>query len=135
MGFVDAQGASNQSAGTYFVNGSGSGIMSSNSATEDEAYFLSVPVTGDFQLTTRLTAVSASNTATQAGLMVRESPDHRALALWFGLTAAGSSEPERRARLSATESGESDGIDYALPPGVLSFAAATAAGLEAPTTV
>jgi regulation of enolase protein 1 (concanavalin A-like superfamily) len=122
VGFVDAQGASTQSAGTYVVNGSGSGIMNSNSATEDEAHFLSVPVTGDFQLTTRLTAVSASNTAAQAGLMVRESTNYRARAVWFGLTAAGSSTPEWRARLSATESGEGYGIDYVLPPGVLSFA-------------
>jgi len=122
VGFVDAQGWSTQSSGTYVVTGSGTGIMTSNSATEDEAHFLSVPVTGDFTITTRLASISAANTTAQAGIMLRESTNYRARAVWMGLSAVASSNLEWRARRSATESGEGNGIDYTLAPGVLNFA-------------
>ena len=120
VGFVDAQGYSAQSGGTYVITGSGNGIMSAASYVEDEAHFLNVPVTGDFTFTTRLT--SLPQTSAQAGIMVRESTNYRARAVWFGLTGAASSRAEWRARFSATESGEGSGIDYSLPPGVLNFA-------------
>jgi regulation of enolase protein 1 (concanavalin A-like superfamily)/plastocyanin len=122
VGFVDAQGWTTESGGIYTVTASGAGIMNSVSSLEDEGHFLSLPVTGDFTVTTRLTGLSTATA--QAGLLVRESVNYRARALSFCLTGltATNSTAEWRGRYSATESGEGSGIDYALPPGVLNFA-------------
>lgn len=120
VGFVDAQGWTTESAGTYTVTASGAGIMNNVSSLEDEGHFLSLPVTGDFTITTRLAALST--TGAQAGLMVRESVNYRSRALSFCLTGATNSTAEWRGRYSATESGEGSGIDYSLLPGVLNFA-------------
>jgi regulation of enolase protein 1 (concanavalin A-like superfamily)/plastocyanin len=120
VGYVNEQGYSTSSSGTYVITASGSGIMPTAASTEDEAHFLMVPVVGDFTFTTRLTALSL--TGAHAGIMVREGVNYRARAAWFGLNGNASSSIEWRARLSATESGEGFGVDYSLPPGVLNFA-------------
>lgn len=122
VGFVDAQGWTTQNSGIYTVTASGAGIMNNVSSLEDEGHFLSLPVTGDFTITTRLNSLSTASA--QAGLMVRESVNYRARALSFCLTGltATSTAAEWRGRYSATESGEGSGIDYTLPPGVLNFA-------------
>jgi regulation of enolase protein 1 (concanavalin A-like superfamily) len=123
VGYVDAQGWSTESAGTYTVTASGAGtFVNASSGNEDECHFLSLPVAGDFTFTTRLTTLSTASA--QAGIMVRESGNYRARMLSFCLTGltSSSSVPEWRGRFSATESGEGFGIDYTLPPGVLNFA-------------
>lgn len=122
LGFVNEPGGVTQSGDTYAITASGNGIMPALSSTEDEGHFLSAPASGDFTLTARLTGIEGGATSAQAGLMVRDSINRRGRALFFGTNGSGSSAIEYRARLSATTSGEGSGIDYTLPPGVLTFA-------------
>ncbi|RFC48369.1 MAG: Calx-beta domain-containing protein/PKD domain-containing protein [Verrucomicrobia bacterium] len=120
VGFLDPQGFSTSNAGVFVVSGAGTGFLPSATSTEDEGHFLSVPVVGDFTVTARVTAISTSTA--QAGLMVRENLNYRAHSVSFCLTGTGAGPVEWRARLSATQSGEGNGVDCTLPPGVLNFA-------------
>ncbi|MEN3943022.1 Calx-beta domain-containing protein [Prosthecobacter sp. SYSU 5D2] len=122
LGYVNEPGGVKQNGGAYVITASGNGIMPALSSTEDEGHFLSAPVSGDFTLTAKLTGIEGGGTTPQAGLMVRDSINRRGRTLYFGLTGSGTSAMEYRARLSATTSGEGSGIDYTLPPGVLTFA-------------
>jgi regulation of enolase protein 1 (concanavalin A-like superfamily) len=121
IGFVNEQGNVTESGGTWTINASGAGFMPSASSTEDEGHMLGTNVSGDFTLTARLVSISGGNASAQAGLMVRETSNYRARALWYGLTGSGTSAPEYRARLSATSSGEGMTVDYHLTPGTLTF--------------
>lgn len=121
VGYVDEPGRATTTGSGYVITASGAGIMPSYSSVEDEGYFLSAPVSGDFVLTARLTDITGGGTNAQGGLMVRESTNRRGRALWFGLTAGTSTVAEFRARVTATTSGEGSGMDYSLEPGVLTF--------------
>lgn len=124
IGFVNEPGSVTESGGTWIVTASGAGIMSSQSSTEDEGYMAGASVSGDFTLTARLAGISGGAGNAQAGLMVRETSNYRARALWYGMVAgASASAPEYRARLSAVSSGEGLSVDYSLVPGTLTFAA------------
>ncbi len=126
VGYTGEPGAASISGGTVAITASGSGIMpalsTAASSIEDNGYFYSAPVSGDFVLTTRLLSIQGGAANAQAGLMVRDSVNRRARTVYFGLNGPGSSVAEFRARLSATTSGEGAGIDYHLDPGVLTFA-------------
>lgn len=122
VGFVNEPGVITDTAGGVIITASGAGIMPSSGSTEDEGHFYSAALSGDFTLTARLASISGGASNAQAGIMVRESVNYRARALWFGLTGSASSGAEFRARASATSSGEGGGVDYSLAPGVLTFA-------------
>jgi regulation of enolase protein 1 (concanavalin A-like superfamily) len=122
LGYVNEPGGVTQNGGAYAITASGAGIMGSVTATEDEGHFLSAPASGDFTLTARLTGIEGGASNAQAGLMVRDSINRRGRAVFFGTNGSGASAIEYRARLSATTTGEGSGIDYTLPPGVLTFA-------------
>lgn len=121
IGFVNQPGSVAQGSGTWQITSSGAGFMQNQNSTEDEGHMAGASVSGDFTLTARLVSVTGGAANAQAGLMVRESANHQARALWFGLTGSGTSAPEFRARLSSTSSGEGMTVDYHLLPGTLTF--------------
>ncbi|MEQ1748466.1 MAG: Calx-beta domain-containing protein [Prosthecobacter sp.] len=124
IGYVNEPGSVTESGGTWTITASGSGILHTTSSTEDEGHMAGASVSGDFTLTARLNNISGGASNAQAGLMVRETSNYRARALWYGMVAgASASAPEYRARLSAVSSGEGLSVDYALTPGTLTFAA------------
>lgn len=121
IGFVDEPGLVTQGGGTWTLTASGAGFMPSFNSPEDEGHMAATSLSGDFTLTARLTSLTGGNASAQAGLMVRESSNYRARALWFGLTGSGTTAPEFRARLSSTTTGEGNAVDYQLTPGTLTF--------------
>lgn len=123
IGYVNEPGQVVESAGAWTINASGAGFMPSQTSTEDEGHMAGASVSGDFTLTARIASLSGGASTAQAGLMVRETSNYRARALWFGLPGTGAtiSAPEFRARLSATSSGEGRSVDYQLTPGTLTF--------------
>lgn len=118
LGFVNEPGSHTESGGVFTLTGSGSGVLPTNTATEDEGHFVQVPASGDFTLT----ALTAGPGAAQAGLTVRETANYRARAAAFFVSGSGASVADFRARVSSTSSGEGFGVDYRLAPGLLSFA-------------
>lgn len=124
IGYVNEPGSVTESGGTWTITASGAGILHSTNSTEDEGHMAGANVSGDFTLTARIASITGGAGNAQAGLMVRETSNYRARALWYGMVAgAGLSAPEYRARLSAVSSGEGLSVDYALTPGTLTFAA------------
>lgn len=123
IGYVNEPGLVLENSGTWTLNASGAGFMPTQTSTEDEGHMAGASVSGDFTLTARIVSLSGGASTAQAGLMVRETSNYRARALWFGLpgTGATTSAPEFRARLSATSSGEGRTVDYQLIPGTLTF--------------
>ncbi len=115
IGFVNAQGSDSLASGVYTVAGSGAAI----GGTEDECHFLAAPVSGDFTLTARVLTQSGGATAAQAGLMIRETPSHRARALYLGSIANAGLELLCRTGTVTTAFGA--GVDFSLPAGTLTF--------------
>lgn len=121
IGFVNEPGLVTQGGGSWTLTASGAGFMPAFGSTEDEGHMAATSLTGDFILTARLTSITGGHASAQAGLMVRESSNYRARALWFGLTGSGATAAEFRARLSSTTTGEGNAVDYQLTPGTLTF--------------
>lgn len=61
-------GAASYNAGTYTVKGSGSDI----GGTADQFRFVFQPIAGDFDVSARVSSISAKNTWAKVGVMVRE---------------------------------------------------------------
>ena len=70
-------------SGPYFV--SGSGVISTAGAS-DSLQFVSKTLTGNWDVRARLVALTNSNSAAQAGLMIREGPAANARHAFIGLT-------------------------------------------------
>lgn len=121
IGFVNEQGSDSMSGGVWTVTGSGSGIGGS-----DEAHFPSTEVTGDFTLVARVLSLTGGNTAAQAGIMVRDDRTHYARAVHTGFVKNGN--VEQRYRLQSNTTAFGSGVDYNLPPGVLTIPAGQISG-------
>jgi regulation of enolase protein 1 (concanavalin A-like superfamily) len=116
VGFVNAQGTDSVASGTYTLSAAGSQI----GGTEDECHFLAAPVTGNFTLVARVLSQTGGNSNAQAGLMVRESTNHRTRSLYNGSVANAGAEFIFRNTSVTTAFGT--GVDFALPDGLLTFA-------------
>lgn len=121
IGFVDAQGSDSVSGGVWTVIGSGSGIGGS-----DEAHFPSTEVTGDFTLVARVLSLVGGNSAAQAGIMVRDDRTHYARAVHTGWVK--NNTVEQRYRLQSHTTAFGSGVDYTLPPSVLTIPAGQTTG-------
>lgn len=122
IGFVNEQGSESHDAGVWTVTGSGAGISTSN----DEAHFPSTEVSGDFTLVARVTSLSGGATAAQAGIMVRDDRTHYARNVYTGWVKSGS--VEQRYRLQSNTTAYGSGVDYLMPPGVLTIPAGQTTG-------
>jgi len=122
IGFVNEQGSDSVSGGVWTVTGSGAGIGGGT----DEAHFPSTEVTGDFTLAARVTSFASTNTAAQAGIMVRDDRTHYARAVHTGFVKNGNVEQCYRLQSNTTAFGS--GVDYNLPPGVLTIPAGQTTG-------
>lgn len=122
IGFVDAQGSDSVSSGVWTVNGSGAGIGGGN----DEAHFPSTEVAGDFTLIARVTSLTGGGTNAQAGLMVRDDRNYYARNTYAGWVKSGAAE--QRYRLQSNTTAFGSGVDYVLPPGVLTIPAGQTTG-------
>ncbi|MFO1437150.1 MAG: Calx-beta domain-containing protein [Verrucomicrobiaceae bacterium] len=120
IGFVNEQGSDSVSGGVWTVNGSGSGIGS------DEAHFPSTEVSGDFTLIARVKSLTGGATAAQAGIMVRDDRTHYARSVYAGWVKSGSIE--QRYRLQSNTTAFGSGVDYLMPPGVLTIPAGQTTG-------
>jgi hypothetical protein len=69
IGAVGIVGAANRSAGVYTVDGSG---LLGGGSTTDQLHYLYRTMTGDGQLTARVTAVENTNTTAKGGIMFRD---------------------------------------------------------------
>ena len=113
IGFVNEQGSESLANGVWTVNGSGAGIGN------DEAHFPSMEVTGNFTLVARVTSLSGGANGAQAGVMVRDDRTSYARDVYTGWVKSGSVEQRYRLQSSTTAFGS--GVDFVLPPGVLTF--------------
>ena len=120
IGFVDAQGSDSVNSGVWTVNGSGSGIGN------DEAHFPSTEVSGDFTLIARVTSLTGGGANAQAGIMARENTTSYARSVYAGWVKSGSIE--QRYRLQSHTTAFGSGVDYLLPPGVLTIPAGQTTG-------
>ena len=116
VGFVSADGSESLSDTVWTVNGSGAGIGSAN----DEARLVATEVSGDFTLVARLVTLSGGAAAAQAGVMMRQDRTHYSRQMYAGFVNSGSVEQQYRAQSATAAFGT--GVDYILPPGVLTFA-------------
>ncbi|HMJ89015.1 MAG TPA: Calx-beta domain-containing protein, partial [Candidatus Acidoferrum sp.] len=117
VGFTAIQGTHAESAGVYTISSSGEGINGSN----DDCYFLSGYITGDFTITARVTSLASTNSSPQAGVMIRENTRRPARMAFIGSVPAGT--PQMISRNSTLTIANGVGIDYSLESGVLTFAA------------
>ncbi|MEQ1858583.1 MAG: Calx-beta domain-containing protein [Chthoniobacteraceae bacterium] len=115
IGFVNAQGDESHNAGVWTVTGSGAGIATGS----DEAHFPSTEVTGDFTLIARVTSLTGGANGAQAGVMVRDDRTHYARGVHTGWVKSGAME--QRYRLQSNTTAFGSGVDFVLPPGVLTF--------------
>ncbi len=69
IGAVGASGSASHTSGTFTVVGSGENIW----GTADEFRYAYIPASGDCSITARVSGVSASNTWSKGGVMIRES--------------------------------------------------------------
>lgn len=115
IGFVNEQGSDSVSSGVWTVSGSGSGIGS------DEAHFPSTEVSGNFTLIARVTSLTGGAAAAQAGIMARENTTYYARSVYAGWVKSGSIE--QRYRLQSNTTAFGSGVDYLMPPGVLTIPA------------
>ncbi|MFM2165844.1 MAG: hypothetical protein RIS79_215 [Verrucomicrobiota bacterium] len=122
IGFVNEQGSDSVSSGVWTVTGSGGGIGGGT----DEAHFPSTEVSGDFTFIARVLSLTGGNTAAQAGIMVREDRTHYARAVHTGWVK--NNTVEQRYRLQSNTTAFGSGVDYLLPPGVLTIPAGQTTG-------
>ncbi len=115
VGFVNVEGSASFNGGIWTVTGSGAGIGGSN----DEAHFVATEVSGDFTLVARLLTISGGATTAQAGVMVRQDRTHYSRQMYTGFVASGSAE--RQFRLQSATTAFGSGVDFLLPPGLLTF--------------
>lgn len=127
IGFVDAQGSDSLNAGLWTVTGSGAGI-----GGNDEAHFPSTEVSGDFSLVARVLSLTGGGGSAQAGVMVRDDRTHYARAVHTGWVK--NNTVEQRYRLQSNTTAFGSGVDYVMPPGVLTIPAGQTTG-NIPLTV
>ena len=116
VGFTALQGSDTQAGGVFTLTGSGDGV----NGTQDDAYFVSAPVFGDFVFTARVVAMQSSASSPQAGVMVRENTKRTARS--FLLSGVPGAIPVLSTRMTTITAARGDGLDYTLVPGVLTFA-------------
>lgn len=121
IGFVNEPGGATNTGGTYSITASGAGFLASTTAVEDEGYLVGTSVTGDFTMTARVTGIPVGPANSQAGLMIRESANHRARCLLISTGKDSPAAVDFKGRFSSTSSGEGFGVDYSLPTGTLTF--------------
>lgn len=113
VGFVNEQGSESFSGGVWTLNGSGTNL-------NDEGHFAAMNVTGDFTFIARVTSLTGGDTASQAGVLMRQTRDGYSkmmTARWIKSGAIGQGQ-----RLYSATSAFGSGVDFLLPPGVLTFA-------------
>ena len=117
VGFVNVDGSESLATnGVWTVNGSGNGIGNAN----DEAHFVATEVSGNFTLIARVTSLSGGAATAQAGVMMRQDRTHYSRQMYAGFINNGSVEQQFRAQSATTAFGS--GVDFILPPGLLTFA-------------
>lgn len=121
IGFVNEQGSDSVNAGLWTVTGSGAGIGGS-----DEAHFPSTEVSGDFTIIARVLSLTGGGGSAQAGVMVRDDRTHYARAVHTGWVK--NNTVEQRYRLQSNTTAFGSGVDYLLPPGVLTIPAGQTSG-------
>lgn len=114
IGFSGVQGTSGTADGVCRVTASGDGFE----GTEDSGFYVSRPMMGDFTLTARVLETRGPGTAL-AGLMLRQADDRRSRMAFIGAAAGGT--PQFIRRLTSTNTALGTGVDYTLPPGILTF--------------
>ncbi len=113
IGFVNAQGSESYSGGVWTLNGSGTNL-------NDEGHFAATNVTGDFTFIARLTSLTGGDTTSQAGILMRQTRDSYSktmVARWIENAALGQGQ-----RVYSATTALGSGVDFLLPPGVLTFA-------------
>lgn len=122
IGFVNEQGSESFDPlpSVWTVNGSGQGIGN------DEAHFPSIEVTGDFTLAARVLSLTGGAAGAQAGVMVRDNTTYYARNAYAGWVKSGA--VEQRYRLQSNTTAFGSGVDYVLPPGVLTIPAGQTTG-------
>ncbi len=80
---VRGNAAARQGPSAVDIQGKGAGVR----AAKDEARFVYVPASGDFQLTTRIDCMGDPGGAGQGGLMVRDTTDAFSATVFFALSS------------------------------------------------
>jgi len=114
VGFVNEQGSESYAGGVWTLNGSGTNLT-------DEGHFAATTVSGDFTLIARVTSLTGGGTSSEAGIMMRQTRDGYSKAMvgrWIKTPAIGQGQ-----RIQSYTTAFGTGIDFTLPPGVLTFAA------------
>ncbi|MEY2409805.1 MAG: hypothetical protein QOF48_2475 [Verrucomicrobiota bacterium] len=115
VGFSAIQGIDSEAGGVYSIAASADGL----SGTSDDFHFVGTSVQGDFTMTARVTSLTSSAASPQAGVVVRESFTRRARSVFIGGIPGAAPQLVWRSTTSTTANG--DGIDFTLPPGMLTF--------------
>lgn len=113
VGFVNEQGSESYAGGVWTLNGSGTSL-------NDEGHFAATSVSGDFTLIARITSLTGGDTAAQAGIMMRQTRDSYSKTMvgrWIKSAGIGQGQ-----RVQSHTTAFGTGIDFTLPPGVLTFA-------------
>ena len=115
VGFTAIQGIDTQIGGVITLTASGDGVNGS----QDDCYFVSAPVTGDFTFTARVLSLQSTATSPQAGILVRE--NLRRTARNILISGGPALTPVLSWRTTTTTAGNGVGLDYTLAPGLLTF--------------
>ena len=115
VGFSALQGNDTLAEGSYVITGSGDGI----NGTSDDTYFVAAPITGNFTLSARIVSLVSSANTPQAGVIIRENTARRSRSAFLG--GQPGVAPQLVWRTSTTNTASGAGIDFTLPPGVLTF--------------
>jgi hypothetical protein len=116
LGFVNAQGSHSEAGGVFTIIGTGARV----GGTEDECYFVAKTITGDFDIVARVVSITGGAADAQAGIMVRESHNHRSLNAYSGIVA--NAQHEWLYRLNSTGTAYGLNMDFSLASGTLNFA-------------
>ncbi|WP_395753935.1 Calx-beta domain-containing protein [Prosthecobacter sp.] len=113
IGFVNEQGSESYGSGVWTLNGSGTNL-------NDEGHFAATNVTGDFTFIARVTSLTGGDTTSQAGILMRQTRDSYSKTMvgrWIKSASIGQGQ-----RVYSFTTAFGTGIDFTLPPGVLTFA-------------
>lgn len=106
IGSNGVAGSASQNAGTFTVNGSGADIW----GTADAFRYVYFPVTGDIQITARVTGLANTNAWAKAGVMIREDLTAGSKNAFMAVTpASGATFQKRTAAGTASTSNQTTG--------------------------
>lgn len=100
IGSVGIEGSAGHENGTFTVSGSGSDIWS----TSDAFRYIYQPVSGNLEITARVTGISNTNTWAKAGIMIRETIDNNAKHAMVVVTPGNGVAFQRRADTGGSSS-------------------------------